>query len=81
MDYLEIFRRVTDGNLVVQNTTAAVSMVLADPTHVIVGDYETLRYAQLTYCQKLIIVNTGVSMGQQSLMSLKDVDWGRPFSV
>ncbi|THD26914.1 hypothetical protein D915_002308 [Fasciola hepatica] len=81
VDYQVIFRRVVDGNLVVPNTTVAVSKVLADATYVVVGDYETLRYAQLTNCQKLIIVNTGVSMGQQSMMALKDVDWGKPFST
>ncbi|VDP67911.1 unnamed protein product [Echinostoma caproni] len=79
--YQEVLRRIIDDNLIVPNTSVAISKVLDDSSYVVVGDYETLRYAQLSYCKKLLVVNTGVSMGQQSLMALKDVDWVKPFST
>ncbi|THD26916.1 hypothetical protein D915_002310 [Fasciola hepatica] len=79
--YKEIFRRILKENLIIPNHSVAVSMVLSNPDYVIVGDYETLLYAQLRKCQDLIVINTNVVMGQQSLMALPDVDWAKPFST
>ncbi|VDP88390.1 unnamed protein product [Echinostoma caproni] len=79
--FQDILRRVNDENLVVPNTSTAISMLIDNPDYVVVGDYETLRYAELTYCQKLMLINTEVVMGQQSIMTLSDVDWVKPFST
>lgn len=80
-EYKEIFRRILEENLIAPNHSVAVSMILSNPDYVVVGDYETLLYLQLQKCHDLMVINTNVVMGQQSIMALPDVDWVKPFAT
>ncbi|CAL8088468.1 unnamed protein product [Calicophoron daubneyi] len=77
--YREIYDRVVAQNFFTPNISAGVDALLKNPSYVLVGDYETLNYIRLVYCDRLAIINTNDKVGPKSQLTFLDTSYGISF--